>query len=246
MIVKRCWDDISVEEWIDLEKSKLGNSFYDTKLEVLSILCERDRDEIEDLDISDVNDLIKESRWIDAPIPISREDIDGYTLIDFKKITNGEWIDLDVYVMDYINNFCKIMSILWRKTKVDDWGNVIYEPYKFDIEVRSLEFLYLPITKLYHSLFSFMDWRKGIIEGLSSIIVEDSGDELDEEDKEGLTESDIREIEEDLKREKVKKDFSWIKFIWDLSGEDITKMKDVLDTSFLMTMNTQMMLNVYK
>jgi hypothetical protein len=251
MIVKKSWNDISVEEWLDLERLKSNEyTFWVYQLERLSILCEVDSDDdyFDDLDIEDINELIKEAAFLDTPPNKNHKtEIAEYKLINLNKITNGEWIDLDTYLTkDFLNNYTKILSILYRKIKVNEWGYVEYEPYNYDINTRSLDFEFININEVYGVIEYLLDWRSNILNNYKSILIGDDGEELDEEEKEGLSEADIKEIEEDLKKEKVKKDFSWLKFIYDLSDGDITKMKDVLNTSFILTMNTQMMLNVYK
>jgi hypothetical protein len=251
MIVKKSWNDISVEEWLDLEKLKESElSFWTYQIERLSILCEVDSDDdyFDDLDIDDINVLIKEASFLDTPPSRNyKTDIGDYKLINLNKITIGEWIDLDTYLTkDFFSNYTKLLSILYRKIKVNDWGYIEYEPYNYDINVRSLDFEFININDVYGVIEYVMNWRKSVLDNYKSILLDDDGEELDEEEKEGLSEADIKEIEADLKKEKAKKDFSWLKFVWDLSGEDITKMKEVLKTSFIMTMNTQMMLSVYK
>jgi hypothetical protein len=251
MIVKKSWNDITIEEWVDLEKLKNEDiSFWSYQLERLSILCEVDSDDdyFDDLDIDDINELIKEVSFLDIkPNKNFKSDIIQYKLINLNRITIGEWIDLDTYLTkDFLNNFTKILSILYRKTRVSDWGYIEYEPYDFNINERCLEFEYIMINDLYGVIDYLVEWRRNILENYKSILIGDDGDNLDESEKDGLSEADIKEIENDLQKDKVKRDFSWIKFVWDLSNGDITKMKDVLNTSFIMTMNTQMMLNVYK
>lgn len=251
MIVKKSWNDISVEEWIDLEKLKKdNNSFWTYQLERLSILCELDSDDgdFDNLDIDEITELIKEASFLDTPPSKNYKlDIGEYKLINLSKITLGEWIDIDTYLTkDLLNNFTKLLALLWRKSKVNEWGYIEYEPYEYDINVRSLEFEWINIVDVWGIIEFITDWRRNILDNYKSILITDDGEELDDDEKDGLTDIDIKEIEEDLRKEKIKKDFSWIKFVWDLSGDDITKIKDVLKTSFIMIMNTQLMINVYR
>jgi len=251
MIIKKSWNDITVEEWIDLEKLRLGDlSFWTYQIERLSILCEVDSDDdyFDDLDIDDINVLIKEAYFLDTPPGRNYKSYIGhYKLINLNKSTIGEWIDLDTYLTkDFMDNFTKVLSILYKKWKVNEWGYIEYEPYNYDINVRSLDFEYIKIVDVYGIIDYVFNWRKNVLDNYKSILLSDDGEELDDDEREGLSEADIKEIEADLKKDKAKKDFSWIKFVYDLSGEDITKIGDVLRTSFILTMNTQMMLNVYK
>jgi hypothetical protein len=251
MIIKKSWNDITVEEWIDLEKIKeSGLSFWNYQIERLSILCELDKDDekFDNLDIDDINLLIKEARFLDLnPSKNFKTEIGDFKLININKITLGEWIDLDTYLTkDFLNNYTKILSILYRKWKINEWGYIEWEPYKYNLNDRVLEFENISINNVWGVIDWILDWREGVLNNYKSILISDDGDELDEEEKSGLSELDIKEIEADLKKEKSKKDFSWVKFVWDLSGDDITKFNSVLGTGFILIMNTQMMLNVYK
>lgn len=251
MIVKNNWYDISVEEWIDLEKLKVsGLSFWTYQIERLSILCEvdTDDDEFDDLDINEINELIKQALFLDTPPSKNYKiELGDYKLIDLNKVTLGEWIDIDSYLTkDLLNNFTKLLSIIYKKYKVNEWGYIEYEPYSYDINKRSLDFEYISVNDVWGLLDFINDWRGKIIDNYKSILITDDGDNLSDDEKEGLSDADIREIEDDLEKEKFKKDFSWIKFVYDLAGEDITKIKSILNTSFLLIMNTQVMLSVYK
>lgn len=251
MIVKKNWHNISVEEWIDLEKLREDNlSFWTYQIERLSILCELDSDDdsFDDLDIDDINLLIKDASFLDTPPPKNyKTEIGDYKMINLNKITIGEWIDLDTYLTtDVLNNFTKLLAVIFRKWRVNDWGYIEYEPYVYDINTRSLDFDYIKIADVWGLKDYIENWRRNILNNYKSILLTDDGDSLSDDEKEGLSEADVREIEEDLKKEKVKKDFSWVKFVYDLAGEDITKVKDVLNTGFILIMNTQMMMNVFK
>lgn len=250
-LTKKHWGDITVDEWVELSQLREEDlSFYEYQLSKLSILTESlvDDEYWDNLDIDDINMYIKQASFIDLePTKNFKNVIGDYRLIQFNKITLGEWIDIDSYLTsDFFNNFTKLLSILYRKTEIDKWGNVIYEPYDFDIKQRSFEFCDISITDVYGVIELVSDFRKNILEGYKVILMVDDGDELDDEEKEGLSEEDIIEIENDLAKDKIKKDFAWIKFVSDLTDGDITKTKDVLETNFIYILNNQMMLYVFK
>jgi len=250
MIIKNNWDDISVEEWVILEDIKTqGLSFFEYQLMRLSILCENDVDDDiwSEVDLDDLNILLKSCKFLDRlPTNNFKKVVGDFILIDIKKITIGEWIDLDTYLSDITQNFNKILSILYRRYKVDDWGNHILEPYNFDINKRCYEFDDLPITYVYGVIDYINDFRESIFKNYNSELSIDDGDELSDEEKDGLSDNEILEIENDLKLEKAKKDFSWMKYVYDLADGDITKIDSVLKTSFVFSLNIQVMLKVYK
>lgn len=251
MITKSNWNDITVEEWIDLEKLKNNElSFWTYQIERLSILCEVDSDDdiFDNLDIDDINKLIKEALFLDTPPNKNyKREIGEFSLMNLNKVTLGEWIDIDTYLTkDLLNNFTKLLAIVYKKKRVNDWGEIEWEPYNYDINKRSIEFEYINIGDVWGLIDYLVEWRNNILNNYKSVLTTDDGDNLSDSEKEGLSEADIKEIEFDLKKEKSKKDFSWMKFVYDLSNEDITKISHILGCNFILIMNTQLMLNVYK
>ena len=89
-------------------------------------------DIIEDLPVIELKRVMNELAWIkNEPHKKYSKTIGEYTILDFKRITWGMFIDLEYYYSkDYIVNMETICGILYRKTKIDEWGVSIIEPYK--------------------------------------------------------------------------------------------------------------------
>lgn len=250
MEIKKNWFSVSIEEWVDLEKIKREElSFYEKYINILSILSSIDTDDEiwDDLDIDDLNVLIKDILFINLEPPINySKDIDEFKLINLNKISIAEWIDLDSYITgDFLENFTKILSICYRKYKYDEWGNIIYEPYIFNIEERKLLFDDVCIVKVFGFINTLIDWRLLILDRYKSVLSTDEGDKLDESEKEGLSEADVIDIEKDLEKEKSKNRFAWNKFINDLCGEDLSKTESILSLNFIYILNTQVMMSIF-
>jgi hypothetical protein len=252
MNLKSSWEDISVEEWVDLYKIDTDKSlsYYNYNINKLSILLDLDieDDYWDDLDLDDLNDMISSCSFINIP-PSSnfKKDIGDFKLINLKNITLGEWIDLDSYISkNFITNFTHILSILWRRFKEDEWGNIIYEKYNFDIEQRSLFFESVCINDVFGIIKIILEYRELIINSYKSILSTSDDSELTEEDKEGLSEEDIIEIEDEIKKDKLKSDFSWMKFVYDLCNGDLTKTEDILNLKVTYVFNVQVMLDIFK
>ena len=128
------WDEVYLDQFIELIKindKDLG--FYEKHIEILSILTDTlPTDEFwEDIDVSELNSCISRLKWLSLePTNSHSKIIQGMECIDINKLSFGEFIDIDyLYAEDRYDNLNKICSILYRKTKYDEWENLIYEPY---------------------------------------------------------------------------------------------------------------------
>lgn len=244
------WKDITVEEFIELlEVENTASSFYSLQLNRLCILSGTDFDDDiwDELDIEEISVYINKLDFINIkPTKNYKHIIGNYKLKNLNKLTLGEYIDLDAYIQDMYNNFTKILSIVYRRYKNDEWGNEILEPYSFDINIRKEFFNDVSITDVYGIFDLVTNWRENLLDKYKALFNVDDGDELNEDEKEGLTENDIREIEADLKKEKEKAKFAWPSFVYSLSGEDLTKVKEILDLPITYIFNNSMMIQVMK
>jgi len=132
--------------------------------------------------------------------------------------------------------------VLYRNYKQDEWGNEIYEPYTFDMNVREAEFDMMHIKELYAVVGEYIKWRNQLIDTYKVLF--DGGEtneELTEEETEGLQSHEIQQLKRDIERQESLKKFSWQKLVFDLAGEDITKMKSVFELPALLVFNNMSM-----
>lgn len=235
----RNWRDITTEEYIDLINiNKQG--YFSTQLEKFCILAgiESDDDRLEDIPLSFLNEKLRSLHFLNLePSFEVKKQIEGFVLIPFKKLTLGAWIDLDYYLKDFSNNITKIISVLYRKIKIDEWGNDVFEPYSFDIDERSSIFEQYPIFDVYAAITEFIKFREQIIKKYSFLFNTEEEGDLTEEETEGLSEADVIELNSYLKKEEEKRKLSWSYTVLNLAGGDETKMKDVFNLPFLMVFN---------
>lgn len=242
------WSDIYLDQFSDLVKidndKELSN--LERMVEKLTILY--DSDEFDEMSVVEIGKIWKNHQWInDVPSNKIYYSVCVYKLTKFKKLTLGEWIDLDYWTRDLSNNLHKIFAVLYRKTKEDEWGNVIIEPYEFDVEVRSEEFNDFTIDKLYKALMDFIEYKNQVTKVYADIFK--TGDEdadLTESEKENLTPEEIIEIERAIEKEKKINGFAWQLFVHNLCQEDLTKASDVLKLPALFVFNNNIMLKRVK
>jgi hypothetical protein len=231
----KSWNDITVEQFIELRS--LNNEDFDSlfsyEIECLSILTDIDVDEFDDMEIDELSKIVKQVTFIKKqPSNIFKNEINNLTYIGLNDLKLGEFIDLEYYFAnDYVKHLTYISSVLYRKTKLSEWEEVVFEDYSFNIEKRKEQFNDLPITSVYGIISEYIKFRENFLkvyENLFNPIFDE--DELDEAE---LDEEDLKEQEAE---DKINR-WSWEHTLYNLANEDVTKIKDVLELNLVFAFN---------
>lgn len=239
-----CWEEVYIEQFAEINKINLQDGFLSAQIEKFCILAniEQDDELFDEIDTDELLDSISKLHFLNHLPTIPAKTIGEFKLIDINKIKLGEYIDIDAFVNENLyDNIPKITAILYRKTKIDEWGSEIYEPYTFKLNQRSLEFEDIYVSDIFGAIQQFLDFRETILNAYKSLFNTESDDELNEEESIGLEEEEIKRINDDINREKLKKRFAWSALAYTLANEDITKMNNVFELSFIFCLNTLMM-----
>jgi hypothetical protein len=177
------WSEISVSQFQELRHlgaspaESLSERYIDTLLTVTDI----DLEELEEMPIDELRELVDGLGWLrKEPHKKYAKNVGDYSIIDFKKVTWGMFIDLEYYYSkDYIEHLPIICGILYRQQKEDEWGNVIVEPYEYDPKVRAELFKEIPITSVYGVVTSYLDFRNDLINDKYKPLF-DSGEDSEE------------------------------------------------------------------
>ena len=226
MEIPKSWKEVKVDQFIELhklEEDSLGSLFL-YQLESLAILTDQDADDI-DLTPNELIDVLNSLKWVKSEPKGLSEQIGDKRLRPFELLTLGEFIDLEHYFSeDYVTNLPLICTIIYRRTSTDEWGNLIYEPYKYLPQDRKSTFEELPITDVYGIIQKYLKFRSDFIERYNFIFQPDVDDEddMDEEDKQA---------------ERIESKWSWEMLLYSLSGEDITKVDPITDLPLVFVFN---------
>jgi hypothetical protein len=209
------------------------DSLFSYEIECLSILTDIDVDEFDDMEIDELSKIVKQVTFIKKqPSNIFKNEINNLTYIGLNDLKLGEFIDLEYYFAnDYVKHLTYISSVLYRKTKLSEWEELIFEDYSFNIEKRKELFNDLPITSIYGIIAEYIKYRENFLkvyENLFNPIFDE--DELDEAE---LDEEDIKEQEAE---DKINR-WSWEHTLYNLANEDVTKIKDVLELNLVFAFN---------
>ena len=231
MNLPRNWNEVTVNQWLELNTidEEYHNSVFLQTIEALSILSDTDPEELEDLDPEELIDLARKVSFIQRePSNKPKELVKGLKLKPLDRLTLGEFIDLEHYAVQFVQNFDILLSILYKRWKTDEWGNLIFEPYSYSIMSRKELFNEVSINEVYGAVKNYIDYSndfKKRYENLFNPVIEEEETELDEDDLKAEAE------------EKVLSKWSWEKLLYDLSNQDLTKIDAVTDLNLIFVFN---------
>ena len=203
---------------------------FNYQIDVLSALTDSDISEFEELDIDELGELTKQIKWVQSdPSRRYKNNLDKYVLKPFSKLTLGEFIDLEHYFSNnYLDHFCHILALLYRRTSKNIYGDDIIEPYEYSPRDRLDWFLDYPITDVYGLIPEYLKYRENFTNTYTNLLVDVvTDDEVLE---------DIEEIKEQ-KREQEKQKFAWESTIMALCNDDLSKFNSILDMSVVLVFN---------
>jgi hypothetical protein len=224
MYLPKKWSNISVEQFIEIsqiDKEQGANSYNS---ELISIVTDMTYDEVDELDLDDMVQMVNDMKWSNTqPSKQYKHELLGMKIKPLSKLCLFEYIDLDYYFNDnYHTNIDKICAILYRQSKVNEWGEVVLETYDYDIHIRAEKFLDLPITDVYGIVAEFLKFRENFLDVYKNLFGE-AEEELTADDKAAMEPEEIKEVEKEVKENK----WSWERMIYGLTDGDITKSEAV-------------------
>lgn len=244
MNLPNSWHDVKLYQFKELRALKDAGGFFNIQLETLAILADVSTDEIEELTLEEIADLFKSVKWVlnEPKKGLSNELlIDGqtYHLQPFKKLTLDEFIDLEYFLQnDYLVHISHIVSVFWRRTDSDKWGNVNFEPYVFSPFERHEQFDDVEITKVYGILNEYLKFRENFMQKYAALF--NSDDINDEEPINPKDFDSIEEYKDELKAQedsKKARKWGWESLIYDLCEGDFTKIKAVGELPLILVFN---------
>ncbi len=203
---------------------------FNYQIDVLSALTDSNISDFEELDIDELTVLTEQIKWINSePSKRYKNKLDKYVLKPFTKISLGEFIDLEHYFSNnYLDHFCHILALLYRRTSKNVYGDDIIEPYNYSPSDRLDWYLDYKITDVYGLIPEYIKFRENFTNTYTNLLVDVVPDD------EVLDDAD--EIKEQ-KREQEKQKFAWESTIMALCNDDLSKFNDILDMSAVLVFN---------
>lgn len=239
------WDDITISEYQHIIKiHDKYTSVFPRALEVLCYLT--DSDEWEQLEPHYIIEEYYYNIWLEHPPILNNvaDEINEYRLKPFDKLNLGEWIDLDNAIIN--DEYSKILAILYRKWKVNEWGVIEYEPYEFTLTERIKIFDDCSTAEVIGVINNSYQYREDLLRVFSGLFESYEDEELTDEEQEMLSESEIREIEEGIRNDNNKRDFAWPRLLDDMSSGNWANIPGVLELPHTFVFNMRMAKKVYE
>lgn len=236
------WNDITMYEFEELAKidKELSDSYFSNCLEKLCFLT--DSDHWDEMDVNEVYDAIGKVDWLFQQPGTSHKEVikDIYHLKPFGKITLAEWIDLDKMAVN--GEFSKVIAMFYRKTKVGEWGETIFEPYHYSIDERVKTVVEDEIvTDVYGVYSKFIEYRSRVLAMFRELFEDTEEDfEATEEDRKYLSDAEIEQIKRDVQKLKEKQQFAWQNLVDGLANEQLQNAEQILNLPVLFVFRTML------
>jgi hypothetical protein len=157
-------------------------------------------------------------------------------LIDFNTISFGAFIDCSHYFKDLKENLHIVLAILYRKTKNDEWGNELDEPYRYNLLKRSELFKEFSTSLCFGVISEYRKWHEDLVKNYPNIFEPEGWDEIEGEDQ--LDPEEVVQIRKEIEQEKKKAPFSWLGIVWELAKHDVSRFDAVFNTPVILVFNT--------
>jgi hypothetical protein len=163
-----------VGQFLEIRSLSSENGIFNYQIDVLSALTDSDISEFEELDIDELSELTSQIKWIQSdPSRRYKNKLDKYVLKPFSKLTLGEFIDLEYYFSNnYLDHFCHILALLYRRTSKNVYGDDIIEPYDYSPRDRLDWYLSYPITDVYGLIHEYLKYRENFTNTYTNLLVD--------------------------------------------------------------------------
>ena len=235
MNLPKSWNEITIEQFIELSNLDASTGSYSYNSEALSVLSDTSIEEIEDIDIEDMANIMLELNWAKSqPKNFYRNELLGMVVKPISKLTLFEYIDLEHYFANnYISNLAIIAGIRYKHTEVNKFSNLIYEPYSYSPRDRQELFLDLPITEVYGLIQEFLQYRDNFLKTYENLFNPEAEDDLTPQEKAEMDAEEIKEMEDAKKSTK----WSWELMIYTLCDGDLTKYEALGELPLVLVFN---------
>ena len=234
MYLPKSWSEIDVLQFKEIRELYSIQEVFTMEIEILSALADIPSDDLEDLDISEVSEMLAKITFINSePSKNYKHTIGEYHYKPLNTLTVGEFIDLEHYFSkDYNQHVGHIASIIYRKVMTNEWGEIVFEPYEFKPSLRCSIFDEVCINDVYGILPEYLAYRESFMTTYANLFTDEDGSDEDE-DEVPVTSDEAKAVA--LK--KSEKKWGWERLIYSLCNEDLTKFNEVTNLSLIMTFN---------
>lgn len=236
---------MKLSQYIEIQQtdSNLFDSFIDYQVEVVSIATNEDPETLYQqsaVSIIDMyTDILKSLNGLKEGCKIINIDGINFNKKPFHKLTLGEYIDLEYYLVN--KKYLELIATIYRVVIEDSTKGEVWEEHGSYIDIRANMFLEVDCNLVLGVVAEYNDWRDNFILKNKEFFQVDQ----EEEDLSLLSKADLEEIKKAERAEANKKQFAWERLIMDLCNDDITKFNDVTRLPVILVFNILSMKKIY-
>ena len=180
MNLPKSWEEITIKTWQELN-SVQSDSELTVLIERISILLDKDPEEIRQLDIKSFNKLTEQLSWLGSDLPNKinlKIEIEGkkYGMIpDLNFISTGEFVDIENWKNNSIENIHLIAAVLWRPIISEDGDEYLISKHKPEGFMKRADLFlnHLKITEIWGAILFFSTIGMEFIEIMQDYLVEE-------------------------------------------------------------------------
>lgn len=168
---KKDWSDIKLYQLQEIYTLPEYDDKIDLMVNVLSILLDKDVDDIENMVVDDIFKIYDEWSFIQTPpkekqVPIIKVDGKRYGMIDLNKLTLAQYADIEEYLSEgeVFDNIHRVLSVLYLPVKKYNYITKKYELEEYEpneereqmFKTVSMDVLYPVILFFYHIVKDYL------------------------------------------------------------------------------------------
>lgn len=219
MRIPNSWKEVTVNQFQQHEAVTEDDLETEgVEIERFQILTGATDEELDEMDFTGFAKANAGLSWMARKPTTYKKQVGEFRFKGFGLLELGEFIDLErLCERGYDKNLTAILTTLYRKTDIGDWGETLIEPYSvIEHETRRKEFLEMSMADVYGVVPAYLKFRNDFMARYAEEFGLEDDPEDDDEDDEPKTAQD-----------KLKAKWSWELFLFNLAGKDLTKIEQV-------------------
>ena len=241
ILLPKSWLGVSYKQWIELRdlEAEILDSQTELFLEQCAVLLDTDSLDplLQDLDIDDVFTIMESLRWLTTtPKPGFQKTIGEYICRSLNELSLGEFIDVEHWIGQGYTAAPRIAAILYKRHRLDSWGNLEWEPYGYDLDTRELDFESMSVPAVWGMFEEYRIWKADFMEKYS-VLFEDNTVEPDGFKEESIAPEDRKEALKEAAIAAAHKQWSWEHTIFNLTNGDVSRFDAVFSTNVILVFN---------
>ena len=215
-----------------------GGGLFDKMIHIVAVYKNLDSFEVQEWNESK---LIREYKAIEPLTDVSNnyqncitiDDVE-LSLIDFKTLTLGQWIDIESMVSDnYIENLSGIAASIYLNNTGGGMYSDKWENYgDININYRANKIDQIDVQSVLGACHKYLKFRENLFESYELF-----DDPLKDVNPDELSEEELIIYNEEKKQRENGAKNQWSKMLNILTNNDVTKFADVLKLNLFLTLN---------